>query len=914
MKKLMITLGLLVVMVANVAAQQIKAKDEPLANVLQQVMKQTGIHFYWLPQEVEGVLVSVDADCRDLDAFMDQLLKGTDLKYTIFNNRYVHVLKNRLLVNQMPAFALWHVGGENEWVSSSLLTDSKKADSENKIYVIGNREKPSDAETVELRGIITSFKTGEPMMGVNMVVKEPVWSAAVSGLDGEYVIKVPKGEVIVELSGMGTTDTRRRLMVYADGRLDIELEDKLYTLGEVTVTAGKRQNVQDVQMGVQKFEIQELKTIPTAFGELDILKVVQTLPGVKTMGEASGGFNVRGGATDQNLIQFNENTVYNPTHLFGFFSAFNGNVMEDMELYKSSIPPKYGGRISSVLDINSRKGDKEEFHGEVSIGLLTSSFNVEGPLKKQKTSFLASGRTTYSDWILGIIPEKSGYKDGKAGFYDMNLVLSHQFSQRDNIYLSGYYSYDRFNFIDEEKYNYSNLNASAKWIHLFKDNFRSAVSVGYDHYDYATKSYANENDAYKMSFNINQYFLKADFEHAGLDNHTMNWGINTLLYDVLPGKVAPISDVSLRKPQTMQKEKALEAAVYANEEWNITERFSVSAGARYSLFSAYGPRTFQTYMEGELPSVHNVMDTVTVTGNKNLKTYHGADFRVSLRYSFWDDFSVKASFNTMRQYIHKVSNTMIMSPTDTWKLSDQYIKPQRGKQYSVGLYKDFMDGGIETSVEVYYKKLDDYLDYRSGAKLLMNPHLETDVLPTEGRAYGVEFMVKKPSGKLNGWVSYTYSRTELRQSDARITSPVNNGEWYPAEYDKPHEVKLVGNYQFTKRYSASFNFDYSTGRPQTMPVSKYYDHTIGAPSFFYTNRNEVRIPDYMRMDVSFNIKPSHKLTAKTHRFFTIGIYNLLGRKNVYSIYFKNEGGEGVKGYKMSIFGAPIPYVSYNIKF
>lgn len=914
MKKLMMIWVLLVVFTDHVVAQQIKVTDKPLSGVLQQIQMQTDVRFYWIPQEVEGVLVSLDADCKDIEAVMKQLLSGTDLKYTIFNGRYIHVLKNRTLVNQMPAFTLWHTSHVEGQLSSSLLTDSRKADSENKIYVIGNREKPSMNEMVELRGVITSFKTGEPMMGVNMVVKEPKWSAAVSGLDGEYVLNVPKGEVEIELSGMGTTNSRRRLMVYDNGRLDIELEDKLYTLGEVTVTAGKRQNVQDVQMGVQKFDVQELKTIPTAFGELDILKIVQTLPGVKTMGEASGGFNVRGGATDQNLIQFNENTIYNPTHLFGFFSSFNGNVMEDMELYKSSIPPKYGGRISSVLDVSSRKGDKEEFHGEVSVGLLTSSFNVEGPLKKKKTSFLASGRTTYSDWILGLIPEKSGYKDGKAGFYDLNLVLSHQFSQRDNLYLSGYYSYDRFNFIEEEKYNYSNMNASAKWVHLFKDNFRSAVSVGYDHYDYATHSYANDNDAYKMTFNINQYFLKTDFEHAGLGNHTLNWGVNALLYDVVPGKIVPTTEASLRKAQTMQKEKALEAAVYGNEEWDITDRFTISAGARYSMFGALGPRTYQTYVEGELPTIHNVVDTVDVTGNKSIQTYQGVDVRLSLRYSLWDNFSIKASYNTMRQYIHKVSNTMIMSPTDTWKLSDRYIKPQRGKQYSVGLYQDFMDGGVEASVEGYYKELDDYLDYRSGAKLLMNPHLETDVVPTEGRAYGVEVMLKKPSGKLNGWMSYTYSRTELRQSDPRIINPVNGGEWYPAEYDKPHEVKLVGNYQFTKRYSASFNFDYSTGRPQTMPVSKYYDHTVGAPSFFYTNRNEVRIPDYMRMDISFNIKPSHKLTAKTHRFFTIGVYNVLGRKNVYSIYFMNEGDEGVKGYKMSIFGSPIPYVSYNIKF
>ncbi|MDO4746201.1 MAG: TonB-dependent receptor, partial [Bacillota bacterium] len=369
---------------------------------------------------------------------------------------------------------------------------------------------------------------------------------------------------------------------------------------------------------------------------------------------------------------------------------------------------------------------------------------------------------------------------------------------------------------------------------------------------------------------------------------------------------------SLYIPKTLQKEKALEAALYFNEEWDITSKFTANLGARYSLFRAFGPRTYNTYTEGELPSTLNMTGSVTKDGN--LKTYHGPEFRAGLRYAFTDDFSVKAGLNTMRQYIHKVSNTMVMSPTDTWKLSDMYIEPQTGMQYSLGFYKNFNGGDLEASVEGYYKTIDNYLDYRSGAQLLMNDHLETEVLPTEGRAYGVEFMLKRPKGKLNGWISYTYSRTELRQSDPRIDSPVNNASWYPAEYDKPHDFKLVGNYQFTQRYSTSLNVDYSTGRPQTMPVSQYYDHTIGATTFFYSERNGIRIPDYFRVDLAFNIKPTHRLTAKTHTFFTIGVYNLLGRKNVYSIYFQNEGDEGVKGYKMSIFGAPIPYASFNVKF
>jgi outer membrane receptor protein involved in Fe transport len=469
------------------------------------------------------------------------------------------------------------------------------------------------------------------------------------------------------------------------------------------------------------------------------------------MGEASSGLNVRGGSTDQNLIQWNEGTIYNPTHLFGFFSAFNGSIVQDMELYKGSIPAKYGGRISSVLDINSRRGYKEKYQGEISLGLLTSSLALEGPIKKDKTSLLLAGRTTYSDWLLNLLPEKSRYKNGKAGFYDLNLLLSHQFSQKDNLYISGYYSHDRFNFLENEKYEYANVNASLQWAHLFNDNFRMTTTAGYDHYDYATKSWQDEHNAYKMGYDINQYYLKMDFNHSQLEKHRIDWGLNAIMYDINPGKVQPHGSASLYIPKTLQKEKALEAALYLNEEWEITPQLTASIGARYSLFNAFGKRTFNTYKEGELPSTLNITGTESKDGN--LKTYHAPEFRLGLRYAFTDEFSVKAGFNTMQQYIHKVSNTMVMSPTDTWKLSDMFIEPQKGIQYSLGFYKNLMDEKLEASIEGYYKTMDNYLDYRSGAQLLMNDHLETEVLPTEGRAYGAEFMLKIPKGKFNGWLS-----------------------------------------------------------------------------------------------------------------------------------------------------------------
>ena len=910
-KKIKIWLYIMLAFCSQTSAQQITADNRPLTEVLQQVQQQTRYRFYWIASETEGINVNVNTDAKDIHQLMKALLKGTDLKYTVHSDHTVFLLKDKTLVEVPPLFTQ-EKGSTLEGNQELLLSDKQKATSSNKIYTVGRPGSNSNQKTMELKGVITSFKTGEPVAGVNMVVKNPTWSAAVSDANGHYVLKVPQGEVDIEITGIGVIDTHRRLMVYENGTLDIELEDKMQTLEEVTVTANKIENVRGVQMGVQTLAAEDMKTIPTAFGELDVIKVVQALPGVKTMGEASSGLNVRGGSTDQNLIQWNEGTIYNPTHLFGFFSAFNGSIVQDMELYKGSIPAQYGGRISSVLDINSRRGNKQKYQGEISLGLLTSSLALEGPIKKDKTSLLLAGRTTYSDWMLNLLPEKSHYRDGKAGFYDTNLLLSHQFSQKDNLYISGYYSHDRFNFLEEEKYEYTNANASLQWAHLFNDNFRMTTTAGYDHYDYTTQNWQKEYAAYRMGYDINQYYLKMDFNHSQLRNHKMDWGWKAMVYDINPGHVKPHGTQSLYMPKTLEKEKALEAALYLNEEWDISSQLTANLGIRYSLFNAFGPRTIHTYREGELPSMLNITGTEKRDGS--LKTYHGPEIRLGLRYAFTDDFSMKAGFNTMRQYIHKISNTLVMSPTDTWKLSDTYIKPQTGMQYSLGLYRNLMDGQLEASIEGYFKTMDNYLDYRSGAQLLMNEQLETQVLPTEGRAYGLEFLLKVPKGKLNGWIGYTYSRTKLRQSDARIARPANKGEWYPAEYDKPHDIKLVGNYQFTQRYSASLNVDYSTGRPQTMPVSQYESHTVGATTFVFSERNGVRIPDYFRMDLSFNIKPTHRLNAKTYTFFTIGVYNLTGRKNVYSIYFQNEGEDGMKGYRMSIFGAPIPYASFNVKF
>ena len=682
-------------------------------------------------------------------------------------------------------------------------------------------------------------------------------------------------------------------------------------LAEIVVVAGRQSAVKNPMMGSEKFKPQLLKNIPSAFGESDIMKVVLTLPGVTTVGEASSGYNVRGGATDQNLILFNGGTVYNPSHLFGLFTSFNSDAVEDVELFKSSIPAEYGGRISSVLKVNSKEANMQKLTGSASIGALTSKVNLEIPIVKGHVSLMLNGRTTYSDWMLKQLPEDSGYKNGSANFLDLGGVLTWKLNNIHRLKVYGYWSKDKFSFSSEDSYGYQNRNFSAEWRSILNENMTATISAGLDHYDYFNDDRNIPTMAARLSFGIDQLWGKLHLRQRLTDKQTLSYGLSVQHYNVQAGKYEPLGEESRISSDQLQREKALESAAYIDYEHALTEKLSVSAGLRYSMFNALGPRDVNYYYDGELPTEETLRETCHETGI--IKTWHAPEFRLSARYALQENLSLKAGFNTMHQYIHKVSNTSIMSPTDIWKLSDYNIKPQNGWQVAGGVYYETTRKKYEFSAEVYYKHIGDYLNYRSSAVLLMNPHLETDVVSTDGKAYGVELQAKKPLGRLNGWISYTFSRSLLRQDDKRVAMPLNNGDWYPSEYDRPHEVKAVLNFKFTERYSLSSNFDYATGRPTTVPAGKYYNTYNQRYMPYYTDRNSYRIPDYMRLDLAFNIEPTHKLTSFLHTSFSIGVYNALARKNAYNIYYVNEGDE-IKGYKLSVFGTAIPYVSLNIRF
>ncbi len=663
-------------------------------------------------------------------------------------------------------------------------------------------------------------------------------------------------------------------------------------------------------MGISR--IDRIKHVPAAFGEADVLKIVLTLPGVKSVGEASGGFNVRGGATDQNLILFNDGTIFNPTHLFGLFSAFNADIVNDIELYKSTIPARFGGRISSVLEINSREGNSKKITGSAGIGLLTGKFHIEGPVIKDKLNFIVGVRTTYSDWILGLLPENTEYKNGSATFQDFTAGLSYKVDNKNTLYLNGYYSRDGFKFSNDTTFAYQNANASLKWRSIINESHNLVISAGYDLYNYKTSDFGNPVYAYTMDFNIKQGFVRANFNWLINEKHSLNYGLNTIFYHLSPGSLVPEGAESIVVPRKLPLEKGVESALYVGDTWSITDKLSLELGLRYSLYSALGEKTYFNYYPGEPRSESTIVDSTIVPSGKMVKPYLGPEFRVSARYAFNNDFSLKAGFNSMRQNIHMLSNTTAISPTDIWKLSDANISPQTGWQAAAGFYGNIFGRRIELSVEGYYKEMDNYLDYKSGAVITMNKFIERDVVKTVGRAYGAEIMLKKPLGKLNGWMAYTYSRTMLKQVPESGEMLINKGNWYSASYDKPHEIKLVANYKFTQRFSVSLNVDYSSGRPVTIPLSKY--NYGNGYRLFYSDRNAYRIPDYFRMDFSINIEPSHNLTLLTHSTITLGVYNLTGRKNAYSIYYDTHSGSKIKGYKLSIFGAPIPYITYNIKF
>jgi hypothetical protein len=879
------------------------------------IEEQTGFRFYYKKAWTDSLKINLKANRLELDQALSQLFADTDLQFAIDNSKNIFVTKSRKIATNLPDD--FFDTGKPEQKRKEIAFDyseyekqeRKKKILETKLYSIGDKSASLEGNAT-LAGVVRDATTGEPVIGASVFMERPLIGVATDQF-GYYSITLPKGRFELKIKSVGMKSTQRQVMLYSNGKLDVDLEQDVTPLKEIVVESQAEARLTNVQMGTEKLDIQTMKQIPLALGETDVMKVVLTLPGVQSVGEGTVGLNVRGGATNQNLILLNDAVVYNPSHLFGFFSTFNPDILKNVELYKSGITAEYGGRLSSVLDVHTREGNVKKFSGSGGISPITGRLSLEGPIVKDKTSFIIGARSTYSNWIMRQLKDDE-LKRSNASFYDITAGITHQIDDKNDLYLSGYVSNDKFNLKNDTAYTYSDKNASLKWKHIFNNRFVGVLTGAYSNYSYTMSSRKNPVTAFLMDFGISQLNAKADFSYFLNSKHTLDGGLSTVRYNLSPGRLAPFRSESIILRNTIEDEQGMESALYVSDNIELSRKMSVYIGLRYSFYQSLGPKNINVYPPNVSKEPSNIVDTLYYPKGKPLATYHGPEPRISLRYSLSEDLAVKFSYNRMRQYIQMLSNTTAITPTDIWKLSDNNIRPQTGDQVSAGIYKNLKGKHlVETSLEGYYKVMNNTIDYKNGSILLLNHHIETDILEAQGYAYGLELLIKKNAGKINGWISYAYSRSFLQTKGKFTSESVNRGERYPSNFDKPHAFNFIGNYKFSRRFNFSMNLVYNTGRPITLPIVKY--EVEGTSRVYYSDRNAYRIPDYFRTDISLNFEGNHKVRKLAHSSWTLAVYNLWGRANAYSVFFVSEGGQ-IKGYKLSVFAQAIPTITYNFKF
>jgi len=895
----------------------ISFNNSTVKDALLKIEENSSYSFYFMEDWFDAKTLSEDYINTSIEDILSGVLKNTDLNFYLLDNNQIVLIKNNVIYDDLPSGFF----GRNKTVIAQedgdqvtrekpgFYVENVQNKKQIKTVSIGKKIKGNTQSSYTLKGVIKDLNSGKPISNLALFV-DALKKGVVTDDDGYYEISLPPGSHLLETKSFGSEDLLTRVVMYNNGELNLSLNENYEQLGEVYLETNSEANVTDVLGGTETINFEETKTIPLVLGERDILKVATTLPGISTAGEASSGYNVRGGKSDQNLILLDNGVIYNPSHFFGLFSALNPFTSGEINIYKGSIPSKYGGRLSSVFEISTKNASTQKFGGEASIGPVTANLALEIPVVEEKSGLLVGGRATFSDYILKNLDEES-LKNSEASFYDLVGKYHHNFNENNKLEVTAYYSKDKFRVSSDSLFSYSNRLASLKFDHKFNAKHSGSLIFSNSDYQFNIDFEKDLQDNFRTGYRINESELKFDMDYKLNSKHRINYGVSSKLYVVDPGEIEPLGEDSSISALRIQQEKGLESAVFLEDSYKINEKFTVNAGVRYSIYAALGERSQRVYQDGLPKNDATVIDTVNYGSNELIKTYSGAEARISARYLLKPDLSVKAGYSNTYQYIHTLSNNTTISPTDIYKLSDANIEPQRATQYSLGLFKNLQENTYELSVEGYYKNSDNILDFETGANLFLNENVETEVLQGEGRSYGVEFLFKKTKGKLNGWLGYSYTKSEIKLDGDFAEQKVNNGEFFPSNFDKPHDLSLVANYKITKRFSFSTNFSYQTGRPVTYPTGKFSFN--GSDFITYSDRNKFRIPDYYRLDVSFNVEGNHKIKKLAHSFWNISIYNVLGRNNPYSVFFVTKDGQ-VKALQSSIFSIPVPTITYNIKF
>lgn len=844
-------------------------RQASLVDVLHAIEAKCSFRFMARAEDVEKIRgLDVDATDEPLDKLLDRLLSKHGLQFKTAGSSIV--LKR---------------------------AEAPRSNAEGVVAVSVTARQPS---TITISGHVKAQKTGETIIGatVRATGSNGRSAATTSNEYGFYSMTLSMGFYRLEITAVGMQLQSSQFKADSNVVWDVAMTEDAKDLQEVTVRASSPgRSLRNPQMGLERLTMNEIKNVPVIFGEKDVLKTIQLLPGIKSAGDGNSGFYVRGGAADQNLILLDEAPVYNPSHLLGFFSTFNSDAIKNITVYKAGMPAQYGGRLSSVLDVKMNDGNNQDYAVSGGVGLIASRLNIEGPIQKDKSSFLVSGRRTYADLFLKLSSDTS-IKKSKLYFYDLNAKMNYQLGQKDRLYLSGYFGRDALGQENLAGINWGNATATARWNHLFNSRLFSNTSLIFSNYDFkiTNKSAGNE---FNILSQIRDWNLKEDLQWYANSKNTINIGFNSIYHRMRPGEITG-GDESSFNSQVFQHRYSLENAVYFTNTWKANDRLSMTYGLRLSAFSILGKGDFY-----DVDGSGAILDTLHYGRGQVVKTYLNLEPRLAMGYQLNETNAIKASYVRNTQNLHLISNSVASSPTDRWVASTNIIKPEISDQVSLGYYKDLADRKYELTVETYYKTMQHQIDYRDGADVYTNKPIETQLLYGKGRAYGIEWLIKKKTGRLTGWVGYTLSKTE-RQIDG-----INGGDWYNARQDRTHDISVVGMYQLNKKWTLSADWVYYTGDAVTFPTGKY--SVEGTVYFLYTKRNGYRMPAYHRLDLGATCQ-----LKKTRRFsseLVISLYNAYGRENAYTISFREakDDPNRTEAVQTALFRW-IPSVSYNFKF
>jgi len=869
-------------------------KKVPVWEFFNSLEKSYGIRFFYKEEWIKSVEVTKTFNNVPLVQVLNQIFIDKELTFKFFQNKSV---------------VLFPAGAANR--AGSGINDSQ-------VLIIGDPLNQGRYLRAKLQGKVIEGKTGEPLAGAIVYNQESKIGVATDA-KGRYSIEMPTGDIHLRISFLSFQNQTQKIRLIQNGYADFELFEESHKLAEIIVV-GDENNASKAQMSMIKMTAITLKELPVLMGEADIIKSMIMMPGVQSVGEMSSGFNVRGGNTDQNLVLLDGAPVFNCTHLFGFFSMINPDGVKDVTLYKGGIPSIYGERISSVMDVQLKNGRAEQLSINGGIGLINSRLTVEGPfLKRKKSTFMIGGRSTYSDWLLQKT-KNPAFMNSVAHFYDVNGVANIELGPLNHLKLTGYVSSDVFNLNSVSLYKYASSLGSLNWKMNLSKKLISNLNCAYSKYDLNmdVKDPVRPQDDYKLKSNIQYGSLKYTLSLYLNNKQHINAGFQAMGYWINPGEILPVQIVSDIQSKSLLKEQSAEAALFADDNFELSDNVALNIGMRYTRFYNYGPGVVYNYAPGIPKRQSTITDSTIYNSGAILKSYQGIEPRLTLKYNLGDGGSFRISYQRIHQYISQISNTAVISPADYWKSSGQYLKPLISDQIAIGFFKNPGKGKFETSVEMYYKKLQNLIEYKNGAQLLMNNHIETDLLLANGYSYGIELLAKKNEGRLNGWISYTYSRTFQKGESQFGSENINGGDYYPSIYDKPHDISAVMNWKITRRWRFSANFVLSSGRPITLPEQKYIfgDHQV----VVFSDRNKYRMPSYNRMDVSITLDENLRVKRMWKGSWTFSVYNLYGRKNPYSVFYKkgptsqDSGESRYDVYKLSIIGVPVPSITYNFKF